>query len=425
MALIICTECGKKFSDRAACCPECGCPTEEVLKDLEKIAEQQRIKKEAQREREEQREQEEKNKRELVKEEIKKLVDLDTALIKADLDEERRNILLDRDPKIDVYEKKITELQNSDPKDLSRIKSYQDRIQHAQEQCSYDYHVIDEVETLRLNALGKKIAYLNKTKLTDKETMDLLLLFEIMSILEKSDTPLTVKGILDRNETFKKSEVSERLWYLVNRKNVTFDVEDDKECFSFLERLSVDLVFDRLSRQYEQYNKDTYNIKDTETYRMFYENVIARSLFVLKQYNRPATMKEIQNGMESFSRDRVSLESRIRTALRILEHDEHLVGLLWGEGPGGPHYYLTNRDNGGGLIYKKMTAKEIEDEELRARVLYALKSKGKPMTIEEIQGIGDSKLLNADIKWRLGDLCSLKMVDYYYKDHKELYYIVE
>ncbi|MBR6763596.1 MAG: hypothetical protein IKM13_07600 [Clostridia bacterium] len=28
MALIICTECGKKFSDKAACCPECGCPTE-------------------------------------------------------------------------------------------------------------------------------------------------------------------------------------------------------------------------------------------------------------------------------------------------------------------------------------------------------------------------------------------------------------
>ena len=33
MALIVCTECGKKFSDKAACCPECGCPTEEVLKN--------------------------------------------------------------------------------------------------------------------------------------------------------------------------------------------------------------------------------------------------------------------------------------------------------------------------------------------------------------------------------------------------------
>ena len=32
MALIKCTECGKSFSDKAACCPECGCPTEEVLK---------------------------------------------------------------------------------------------------------------------------------------------------------------------------------------------------------------------------------------------------------------------------------------------------------------------------------------------------------------------------------------------------------
>lgn len=33
MALIICIECGKKFSDKAACCPECGCPTEIVLKN--------------------------------------------------------------------------------------------------------------------------------------------------------------------------------------------------------------------------------------------------------------------------------------------------------------------------------------------------------------------------------------------------------
>lgn len=33
MALIICTECGKKFSDKAACCPECGCPTEVVMKE--------------------------------------------------------------------------------------------------------------------------------------------------------------------------------------------------------------------------------------------------------------------------------------------------------------------------------------------------------------------------------------------------------
>lgn len=33
MALITCTECGKKFSDKAACCPECGCPTEVVRKE--------------------------------------------------------------------------------------------------------------------------------------------------------------------------------------------------------------------------------------------------------------------------------------------------------------------------------------------------------------------------------------------------------
>lgn len=34
MALIICTECGKKFSDRAVACPNCGCPTVEIMKDL-------------------------------------------------------------------------------------------------------------------------------------------------------------------------------------------------------------------------------------------------------------------------------------------------------------------------------------------------------------------------------------------------------
>lgn len=33
MALIKCTECGKTFSDKAASCPECGCPTELVLKE--------------------------------------------------------------------------------------------------------------------------------------------------------------------------------------------------------------------------------------------------------------------------------------------------------------------------------------------------------------------------------------------------------
>ena len=33
MALIKCTECGKTFSDKAPSCPECGCPTEYVLKE--------------------------------------------------------------------------------------------------------------------------------------------------------------------------------------------------------------------------------------------------------------------------------------------------------------------------------------------------------------------------------------------------------
>lgn len=31
MALIVCPECGKSFSDRAPACPECGCPTSEIV----------------------------------------------------------------------------------------------------------------------------------------------------------------------------------------------------------------------------------------------------------------------------------------------------------------------------------------------------------------------------------------------------------
>lgn len=34
MALIKCIECGKEFSDRAAACPNCGCPTEIILEEL-------------------------------------------------------------------------------------------------------------------------------------------------------------------------------------------------------------------------------------------------------------------------------------------------------------------------------------------------------------------------------------------------------
>ena len=32
MALIRCTECGKEFSDKAPACPNCGCPTSEIVK---------------------------------------------------------------------------------------------------------------------------------------------------------------------------------------------------------------------------------------------------------------------------------------------------------------------------------------------------------------------------------------------------------
>ena len=34
MALIKCTECGKEFSDKASACPNCGCPTKDVLSEL-------------------------------------------------------------------------------------------------------------------------------------------------------------------------------------------------------------------------------------------------------------------------------------------------------------------------------------------------------------------------------------------------------
>lgn len=48
MALIVCTECGKKFSDKAICCPKCGCPTEIVStasKTLDAIAEKRQTSK--------------------------------------------------------------------------------------------------------------------------------------------------------------------------------------------------------------------------------------------------------------------------------------------------------------------------------------------------------------------------------------------
>ncbi len=49
MALITCAECGKTFSDKAACCPECACPTEEVLKAIEEDAEKKRVEDEKKR----------------------------------------------------------------------------------------------------------------------------------------------------------------------------------------------------------------------------------------------------------------------------------------------------------------------------------------------------------------------------------------
>ena len=36
MALIKCPECGKSFSDKAAACPECGCPADYAVKEVEK-----------------------------------------------------------------------------------------------------------------------------------------------------------------------------------------------------------------------------------------------------------------------------------------------------------------------------------------------------------------------------------------------------
>ena len=48
MALIICPECGKQFSDKAAACPNCGCPTSEIIKSrpgggIDKEAEKQML----------------------------------------------------------------------------------------------------------------------------------------------------------------------------------------------------------------------------------------------------------------------------------------------------------------------------------------------------------------------------------------------
>ena len=44
VALIVCPECGKEFSDRAAACPHCGCPNDSQAEGGVDLAEQQRQK---------------------------------------------------------------------------------------------------------------------------------------------------------------------------------------------------------------------------------------------------------------------------------------------------------------------------------------------------------------------------------------------
>lgn len=38
MALIVCTECGKEFSDKAAACPNCGCPIQDIMPNTHDLA---------------------------------------------------------------------------------------------------------------------------------------------------------------------------------------------------------------------------------------------------------------------------------------------------------------------------------------------------------------------------------------------------
>lgn len=44
MAIIKCPECGKSFSDKAAACPECGCPIEYAVKEADRIVAEQKEK---------------------------------------------------------------------------------------------------------------------------------------------------------------------------------------------------------------------------------------------------------------------------------------------------------------------------------------------------------------------------------------------
>lgn len=43
MALIICCECGKEFSNKAAACPFCGCPTSESIEKVELVGDDKYI----------------------------------------------------------------------------------------------------------------------------------------------------------------------------------------------------------------------------------------------------------------------------------------------------------------------------------------------------------------------------------------------
>lgn len=43
MALIKCIECGKEFSDRALSCPNCGCPTSEILNAVKELEQKREI----------------------------------------------------------------------------------------------------------------------------------------------------------------------------------------------------------------------------------------------------------------------------------------------------------------------------------------------------------------------------------------------
>ena len=70
MAMIKCTECGKEFSDKAASCPHCGCPIEDVMNAM---AEKQQIKEQKKAEKEN------KPKKEIKPEQKKKIVIISAA----------------------------------------------------------------------------------------------------------------------------------------------------------------------------------------------------------------------------------------------------------------------------------------------------------------------------------------------------------